>query len=183
MTQEVPQPYSIYDDPGYKALRRELKYAGVRIAANATVIALDVIPGSLVSPGEHVSWAFDAFKYGKRLVWWTPLRKVIPNTTPDAGLISTVGTEVTIDPLSGGWIPSHAAETLVQVVHDLDRLKRYRSVRWQAFRGVDHEKIRDYLYEASKNDRIFKEMEAKKPIELSDLSAQEILDLVPKPLF
>ena len=90
----------------------------------------------------------------------TRLGKYLPDLTPDAGWGSVVVPEV-IDPLTGGALSSHAFETMVQLYYDVDRLKRFGRVQWQLFRGADHQEIRDYLMGASRNDRIFLDLEPK----------------------
>jgi hypothetical protein len=158
---EAPRPYSIYEDPKYQLFKKELKYAAYRTAANSVIAFVDHAPGHLFNPGEWPSVLSDASKYGRRFFSMTRLGKYLPDLTPDAGWKSVAVPEV-LDPLTGGALSSHAFETVVQLYYDVDRLKRFGRVQWQLMRGVDHQQIRNYLMEASQNDRIFLELQPKR---------------------
>lgn len=162
---EAQEPYSIYNDAGYKALRSELKYAGFRLLANGLIVAADTVPSLIPGVGqgmEGVSWAADGIKAVRMVARKLGIKKKLFDFTPDVEWIA-FGTEV-VDIAIGGIIPtpSHAVEFGLQLKHDAQRLWRLRQVHRLDAQGVSHEEIKKYLYLTSQDDRVFIDLRPKK---------------------
>ena len=95
---------------------QEALYASLRTAVNITITLTDFFPGL----GEVISWAADIGKIWKKT-----------DLTPDVSKTIAWGTEL-LEFVSWGSIPSHAIETVLQLTHDIPRLK----AGWHRWRGV-----------------------------------------------
>ena len=103
----------------------------VRTVLNIVIALFDLFPGV----GETVSWAADLSKVIARLSKaakakaalspsWHWLAKL--DLTPDVSLTTALSSEA-LELISLGTLPTHAIETLLQIRHDIRRLRSKRS--------------------------------------------------------
>lgn len=125
--QEIAQAVTV-ESKWMRVLKNEDVHKGVaalaRTVANATISAVDVIPGA----GEVASWGADAWKFV------APKLKVLglPNfeLTPSVSKFEAISTEMA-EAISLGTVPSHLYETIQQLRReDIGKLKQaYRTVK------------------------------------------------------
>ncbi len=100
--------------------------AAFRTLANAGITVGEMIPGI----GELGSWAADAGKLAASAS--KRLRGL--DLTPDVSKTIAIGSELVLEPVSGGLLPTHVIEGSLQLRADWPRLKAgYEKVRniWQ----------------------------------------------------
>lgn len=110
--------YRMHDHPDIKEARR----AKLRTIANVIITLSDIVPVT-----EGVSLTADAVKILSRTA--RALRIYAPiDLTPDVGVGTSVGTEILEVP-TGGVLPSHLAETTLQLKEDWKRIRRGRLIK------------------------------------------------------